>query len=269
MMIEEKSQLTEEQLVVAREAEKKFNNILNGIGLSTPVDYIFLDFAIQKSRMALKNLDDKLHFLFHTCSKTEMEAGDRLFPNSMFLEKCSYRHFNVEKQQTEDVEELIMWVLQPSEQWKTRNILPFTDFHLYFNEVIKPLYDYSAEDIYRILDDRKEEFFFISHGSRTSSESKRIITLFISKDHIIVFHFDFVDVEKIPKSEKFMSRWISLFHPICLQEIHEYAIFERAKFQLVAPVSVEEQPIHKIGSMNFSTQGLDYVEDMECVNCSS
>lgn len=268
MSEEDKSPEEAKSIIVPPECERLFDRVLNHLGLQTPVDYIFLDFAIQKSRLALQNVDDTLHFLFHTQSR-QTNVVIKPFPHSMFLEKQTYRKFNMTEVGTEDMTELILWVLQPSDKWAEREILPFTDFHLYFNEVVKPLFGYSAEDIYRLFDEKKDETFFVAHGKRTSTESKRIITLFVTKDHIIAFHFDHVDVEAIPLSEKFMSKWISLQFPINLQEVHEFAVFERPKYQLVPTAPTTTEKSEKLPSMNFSTQGLEYVEDMDCVNCSS
>jgi hypothetical protein len=271
MSEETKSEFTEDQKAAIKIVEKRFDAILNMIGLSTPIDYIFLDFAIQKSRLTLSNIGPNLQFLFHTISRTALLGEGRVFPNSMFIEEVPIRKFDESLQTTVDSAELVMWSLAPSSQWQTRDVLPFTDFHLYFNEVIKPLYNYSAEDIYRLFDDKKEDLYFVTHGTRESTESKKIITLFVTRSNIIVFHFDPVDVEKIPKTEKFASKWISLEYPICIKEINEYAVFERPKFQLVPDTVMETEPIQvvKKEEFNFSTKGLDYVEDMDCLNCSS
>jgi hypothetical protein len=257
------SELSQSEQNIVSIMEKRFDTVLNHMGLQTPIDYIFLDFAIQKSRLSLSQISNSLHFLFHTIKKQDLEQL-RPFPHAIFIEKYSFRKFFEDTQSTRDTEELVMWSLSPSEKWNSRNILPFTDFHLYFMDVIKPLYNYSAEDIYKLLDERKEDVFFVTHGNRESTESKKIVTLFVTKDHIISFHFDTVDVVNIPQSEKFLSKWISTTMPISLQSLNEFAIFERPKYQLVG--NIEES---QSGKINLGTPGLDCFEDMDCIGCSS
>lgn len=271
-MMEEKETTVEKKIVTLEDQEKNFNELLNTIGLQTPLDYIFLDFAQQKSRLSLKEISDTPHFLFHTVSQHELKNAERPFPHCLFIEKKTFKKFDEEVQSSIDVTEGILWNLTPSDIWTTRNILPFTDFHLYFMDVIKPLYGYSAEDLYRTLDQKKQDVFFITHGTRNSSESKRIITLFCTEKHIVAFHIDDVDVAVVPISEKFMSKWISADLPLSLHSVHEFAIFERPSFQLVPEESneekSEEQKIQK--TVNFSTPSLDTIDsEDDCMNCSS
>lgn len=261
------SELTTAQQDVVKQMEKRFDSMLSYMGLQTPIDYIFLDFALQKSRMNLSTVTDSLHFLFHTIKKQDLEHI-RPFPYSIFIEKCTYRKFDEIIQTTCDREELIMWSLCPTSKWDSRDVLPFTDFHLYFMDVIKPLYSYSVEDIYRLLDERKEDLFFVTHGTRTSHETKRIVTLFVTKDHIVAFHFDPVEVADIPQSEKFLSKWISLDLPISLHTINEFAIFERPKFQIVGK-NEEENMDEVTQKINLATPGLDFVDSMDCLDCSA
>lgn len=285
-----------EELAVAKELEKKFENVLGMVGLQTPIDYIFLDFALQKSRQNLATVSDSLHFLFHTVSQHDLDHAERPFPFSIFMEKYKTRVFKETEAETEEEEELVMWSLVPSEKYKTRTVLPFTDFHLYFQDIIRPLYGYSAEDLYRLLDQKKGQLFFVTHGTRSSTESKRIVTLFVTGKNIIAFHFDPVDVTKTKKEEKFMSKWISLNLPVSLQSLEEYAIFEMPNHNLVmtedevkesermeesketqTPTKMDDDRLPEIGKkgkvvfsqFNFGTEGLDSVDVDECLGCGS
>ena len=255
----------EEQATPLEEQEKKFNQLLNVIGLQTPLDYIFLDFAQQKSRLALQAISDSPHFLFHTVSNQEIQNAERPFPHCIFIEKKIYKKFDEVVQSTIDETEGILWSLSPSEKWNSRDVLPFTDFHLYFMDVLKPLYNYSAEDLYKLLDEKKKELFFVTHGNRTSSESKRIVTLFCTEKHIVAFHIDDVDLSIIPKEEKFMSKWISSELPLSIHSVQEFALFERPSFQLVSSEEKNQEPT----KIQFSTPGLETYEDDMCVTCSS
>lgn len=267
METEQGKEYTEAQIEAIKNAEKKFDRILNMIGLQTPCDYIFLDFAIQKSRSALTFSENNLQFLFHTMSKEALLQSGRVFPHSIFLERIPVHVFDETLQTTVDTHELVMWVLSPSKEWSTRDILPFTDFHLYFGEVIKPLFNYSAEDLYRIFDNKKEDLYFITHGTRNDTDKKIIITLFVTKDNIIAFHFEHPNVMTVPADEKFKSKWISLEMPISMKEVTEFAIFERPRYQIVPSHHEESKGEKQV--LNFSTPGLDCVDEMECVNCSS
>lgn len=264
---------SEEQLVVAKELEKKFEDVLCMVGLQTPIDYIFLDFAIQKSRQNLTAVSDSLHFLFHTVSQHDLDHADRPFPFSIFIEK--YQTTNLSELDSKQGEELVMWSLIPSEQWKNRTVSPFTDFHLYFQDVLRPLYGYSAEDLYRLFDQKRGQLFFVTHGTRSSTESKRIVTLFVTAKNIIVFHFDPVDVSEIKKEDKFMSKWVSTSLPISLQSLSEYAIFELPQRNLVmsdGEIKESESAVQRKTSprsVSFSTAGLDTYESDDCINCSS
>ena len=266
---------TEEQLIVAKELEKKFENVLSMVGLQTPVDYIFLDFALQKSRLALSTVSDSLHFLFHTVSQHDLDNADRPFPFSIFVEKYKTKIFQESDAQTKEEEELVLWSLIPSKEWEKRPILPFTDFHLYFQDVLRPLYGYSAEDLYRLFDQKRGQLFFVTHGTRSSTESKRIVTLFVTMKNIIVFHFDAVDVTEVKKEDKFMSKWISLSLPISIKSLSEYAIFELPDRNLVM-THEEVKEAEKMDdsrsspkTVTFSTPGLDTYDMDECVSCSS
>lgn len=269
----EQNSNNEEVLKTIREQEEKFNQLLNVIGLQTPLDYIFLDFALQKSRMNLQKITSTPHFLFHTISRHDMANDERPFPHCLFIEKKTYKKFDEEMSATIDETHGIIWSLTPSDIWKSRDILPFTDFHLYFMDILKPLYAYSAEDLYRIFDEKKEETFFISHGDRQSTESKRIITLFCTPKHIVVFHFDDIDVSATPPEEIFKSKWISADLPLSLHSLHEFAIFERPQFQLVpkdGSENLENVSSSKIErKVVFSTPGLDTIEDDDCIHCSA
>lgn len=260
-----------EQLEVAKELEKKFENVLSMVGLQTPIDYIFLDFALQKSRQNLTTVADSLHFLFHTVSQQDLDTAERPFPYSIFIEKYNMNQEDQFDDKVQHPSHLVMWSLTPSDLWKTRVILPFTDFHLYFQEVVKPLYGYSAEDLYRLFDQKRGELFFVTHGTRSSTESKRIITLFVTAKHIVVFHFDAIDVSLIKKEEQFMSKWISLNYPVSLQSVSEYAIFHLPERNLVMTKEEVEQSESKGSpkSVNFSTEGLDTYEFDDCPSCSS
>lgn len=272
------TELTPIEIAVTKtiqEQEEKFNRILNTIGLQTPLDYIFLDFALQKSRLNLEKITDTPHFLFHTISRTDIQNKDRPFPHCLFIEKKTFKKFDETVQNTIDTEHGIIWSLTASDIWETRNVLPFTDFHLYFMDVLKPLYHYSAEELYRLFDEKQNETFFVSHGNRSSTEQRRIVTLFCTPKHIVVFHFDDIDTTDIPENEKFFSKWISADLSLSLHSLTEFALFERPDIQLVPKVESESKIDVQPDKENierkvmFSTPGLDMVEDDFCMNCSA
>ena len=272
------SELSTTEIAIAKtiqEQEEKFNRLLNAIGLQTPIDYIFLDFALQKSRLNLEKITDTPHFLFHTISKTDIQNKDRPFPHCLFIEKKSYKKFDVNAQTTLDAEHGIIWSLTPSDFWETRDILPFTDFHLYFMDVLKPLYNYSAEELYRLFDEKQNETFFVSHGNRSSTEQRRIVTLFCTPKHIVVFHFDDIDISDVSENEKFFSKWISADLSLSLHSLTEFALFHRPSVQLVPKTetvtnietNLQKEKIER--KVMFSTPGLDTVGDDDCMNCSA
>lgn len=209
----------------------KVAKLLDSIGLQTPIDYIFLDFAVQKSRSSMREVVDQPAFLFHTIRSKESLEDEKPFPHSVFIEKFSQKGFiNSEDGSIKTSEQYIMWNLVPSTEWEKREILSFGDFHLYFIDVLKPMFGYSAEELYKIFDQKKGDMFFLVQGHHSIND--KCIILFITKRNIIVFHVPkFEIVDKV--ENKFLSKWISMDIPTEIQELHEYAIFELPSQNLV------------------------------------
>ena len=207
---------TEKQETEKMVSEEKVGHFLKSVGLDHPLDFVFLSYATTKSVKAIDAMDPKnLLFLFHLLT-SEMVEKNQLFPRAAFAEKVI----------KDDKKVNIIWTFSPSETYESRLPKSFENFHLYFMNILKPSYQYSAEELYKIFRDKKEEMYFLNHGSRDDSENKLFHVLFVCPKMIIAFHIPFLDIEEIPSKELFMSKWVSNTSPVLLQEVFEHDVFE-------------------------------------------
>jgi hypothetical protein len=260
MMTEESISIQEEtksEAANADEPKKTFSmeSFLKEMGLETPIDYLFHNFAIQKSRDAISKAKENFQFLFHLLTNSELDNEPRPFPRCCFLESGEWKMFDNDKGLTSTPLN-VLWTFVPSEEWETREQLPFTDFHLYFIDVIKPNHHYSAEELYKIFDSKRGERYFLNSGTRADSDDRKYHILFITDKGIIVFHVPEIDITTIKEEEKFMSLWTSLKTPNILQYVKEFAYFELPSSYLVTSPS-------EISKMNEESS------DVECKECQA
>lgn len=192
------------------------------IGLASPLDYCFLNFAQSKSRQNIDNGKEALQFLFHLSSREDLESK-RPFPKSMFLEKLRYG----------ETTKNVLYTLIPSPTWNERETHSFGDFHLYFMDHMKPSTPYSVEEIYKILDEKRGhgEKYFVTSGDRVQSSDKKIHILFVTAQCILAFVVEeFADE---PDDEYFSSKWISFTEQAVIRVIHEVDVFEFPDHYLV------------------------------------
>lgn len=244
----------EKQTEETKDVKFSMESFLNEMALQNPIDYLFHNFAIQKSREVIAKANDHLQFLFHLMTTQELEQIERPFPRCCFLEKGVWKKFSDEKG-LEEIPLNVLWTFIPSEEWETRAQLPFTDFHLYFIDVMKPNYHYSAEELYRIFDSKRGERYFLNSGTRADSEDRKFHILFITDKGIIAFHVPELVIDDVVESEKFTSKWTSLSVPNILQYVKEFAYFELPSTYLVS----SESEIEKMEQ--------DDKETNECKDC--
>lgn len=210
----------------ADEEKMPIDEFLSEVGLATPLDFVFQNFAIQKSRINVSKMaSEELMFLFHVMRNEDLKA-DNPFPRCAFLEKILPSDPSLPSK-------YIIWSVEESEIWKTRKQLPFTDFHLYFGEVLYPNLGYSAEELYKVFDARHDETYFINNGPRKQSVDKKFHVLFVTSKAIVAIQIPEVKYEEIPEEVTFICKWISLKEKSCIKLLHEYAVFEFAKRNLV------------------------------------
>ena len=250
---EETKEETNENFVLTQENFPKF---LSEVGLETPVDYIFNNYAMIQSRQRIeKGPNDNLIFLFHLVTDSMLKEN-RTFP------RCAF----IEKEKKDDNPLYIFWTFSPSVRWETRDIRSFEDFHYYFMTVMRPNYTYSAEELYKVLNDKRGESYFLNHGSRSNSEDGNFHILFVTPKSIVAFNVPRVDVNDIPKKEFFYSKWVSLDHPVFLQDCCEFDTFE---FPPIEYLDILEKQKQNEKMVSFATEGLDTYEVDECENCSA
>lgn len=216
---------------VSRFSENQVNQFLKTIGLVQPIDYIFMDYAMTQNRKLIENNKEPLYFLFHVIMGSE--ADERPFPYCSFLELVNQRkHVKVSEAIDSDFETIQRYIIFnfcPSDTWKTRPIAPFTDFHLYFLDVLKPMVKHSAEELYQILDIKRGETFFLIFGNHEVNEF--ISVMFVMKSQIVVFHVERPSLDETEYS--YLCKWISTKIPTISRSQHEYAIFELPDRNLV------------------------------------
>lgn len=210
--------------------EKVVNDFLRTIGLVQPIDYIFMDYAMTTNRKLISLNKEPLHFLFHVI----MGGGEeeRPFPYCSFLELASSRHASVSEAGEEEfktIQRYIIYNFCPSETWDQRTIHSFADFHLYFLDVIKPIVNQSAEELYQVIDIKRGETFFLMFGNHQANE--KIIVLFVTAKQIIAFHIPRPQLN--PDEYGYPCKWISLEIPCVSLPQTEFAIFELPEHNLV------------------------------------
>lgn len=202
------------------------DQFLDEVGLATPLDFVFQNFAIQKSRINVSKMpSEELLFLFHVMRAEDLKV-ETPFPRCAFLEKILPPDPSLPSK-------YIIWSVEESDIWKTRKQLPFTDFHLYFGDVLYPNLGYSAEELYKVFDARHDETYFINNGPRKQSVDKKFHVLFVTNKVIVAIQIPEVKYEEIPDEVTFICKWISLKEKSCIKLLHEYAVFEFAKRNLV------------------------------------
>lgn len=264
----------------SRFSESQVNAFLKTIGLIQPIDYIFMDYAMTQNRKLIANSKEPLYFLFHVIMGAEGE--DRPFPYCSFLELVNQRsHMRVSDAVESDfktLERYIIYNFCPSNEWKTRPIAPFTDFHLYFLDVLKPMVNQSAEELYQILDIKRGETFFLMFGNHEVNEFMSV--LFVMKTQIVVFH---IMKPTLDESEySYLCKWISQSVPTVSRSQHEYAIFELPDKNLVLnEEGVAQRRIHwkeafgdpdlmdQVGPSDLTSGILAYEQEEECLGCGS
>lgn len=228
-----------------------FDKFLEEVGLLTPIDYIFQTFAIQKSRLSVRNMDkEQLTFLFHVMKNEDLKK-EIPFPQSAFLEKilppsddlpCKY----------------VIWTVEESSLWSSRKPLSFPEFHLYFNDVLHPNLGYSAEELYKVFDARHDETYFINNGPRSGSADGKFHVLFVTDKVMVAIQIPPVLYHEIPDTELFTCKWVSLQEKTTIKSVHESAVFDFPKRNLV--FSEEEKVDYK--------QNMDAeLEEGECKEC--
>lgn len=250
--------------------EQQIQQFLRVVGLVQPIDYIFLDYAMTRNRKEISNSKQPLHFLFHVVMGAEGE--ERAFPYCSFLELCNYKISNMQR--------YVIYNLSPSDSWKTRPVAPFTDFHLYFLDVLKPCINQSAEELYQIIDIKRGETFFLIFGDREKTEFLSV--LFVTAKHIVVFHI----YRPVPLDPCFdhpyICKWVDTEIPCVGSPQHEYAIFELPDSNLVlTEEGVKKRQVHweeAFGNGDLMDQEdgqemkvperVNY-EETECLSCGS
>lgn len=219
------------------------NKFLHTVGLIQPIDYIFMDYAMTQTREKVKKSTEVLHFLFHVIMGSETDVQP--FPYCSFLELASHRYVNSVSESSEQdfktLQRYIIYNFCPSESWKTRPVAPFSDFHLYFLDVLKPMIQHSAEELYQIIDTKRGETFFLLFGDHTANDF--ISVLFVLKDRIIVFHI--MRPTLTADEYAYFCKWISTEIPTISRPQHEYAIFALPEGNLVlTDEGVQKRRIH-------------------------
>jgi hypothetical protein len=202
------------------------NEFLTEIGLSTPIDFVFQTFAIQKSRLNVSKMSSEdLLFLFHVMKNEDLKV-EIPFPRCAFLEKVLPDDPSLPVKH-------IIWAIEESSTWKTRVPLSFTEFHLYFNDVLHPNLGYSAEELYKVFDARHDETYFINNGPRKNSIDKKFHVLFVTEKVIVAIQVPEVKYDEIPEKEMIQCKWVSLKENTLVKAVHESAVFLFPKKNLV------------------------------------
>lgn len=202
--------------------EKKPNfpidKFLDEMALSTPLDYLFQNFAIQKSRQNISKISDQLSFLFHLVRAEDLKQ-EIPFPHCAFIEK-------LDGACPDDPSRYIIWSTEESENWKSRKPLSFNEFHLYFLDVIKQMVQYSAEELYKVFDAKRGESYFINNGPRSQSLDGKFHLLFVTTKVIVAFQIPIVSYSEIEDKDLFSCKWVSLSEKVTVRPAFESAVFE-------------------------------------------
>jgi hypothetical protein len=227
-------EISEQQPEASPEEESisvvKVNNFLKAVGLETPLDYLFLDHAMNMHQTAiLKNKDISLQFLFQLMiGKDESDVN---FPYSSFLEKIIFRYVDPDATTLtyKETPRYIVTHLVPSDKWEHRKPQSFSDFHLYYLDVIKPITKQSAEELYALLDSKKDETFFLVFGDRKTDPF--LVVLFVYKKLITTFHI--VPFESSLTDKGHICKWIHAEIPTFQRQSSEYGTFQLPDTNLV------------------------------------
>lgn len=222
---------------------RNYSSNLQKIGLNSAIDYTFFRFSQIKSQELFKNSEsNKLNFLFNLCVG---EYPDRKFPLVTWHEKIPNKQFFINNdpdgEVSKDLNYHVLWITYPSKEFETREILQPTDFHLYFLDVIKPKSideRFSAEELYKEIDKKRGETYFITLNERTSSHNDgTIVMLFVTDKHIIVFNLPKPVFEGAYEDNGEISIWISQEERFKREIIYEKAIFALPEFGFVTPIN--------------------------------
>jgi hypothetical protein len=211
--------------------ENQINQFLRTIGLGQPIDYIFLDYAMSQNRKIISQSKEPLVFMFHVIMGSEND--EKPFPYCSFLELVNHKHIatigEVAEEDFKSISRYVIYNFCPSETWASRPVSSFSDFHLYFLDVLKPMVNQSAEELYQIIDVKRGETFFLTFGDHISYPF--ISVLFITAKQIVVFHVKKPDLKKDDYS--YICKWVSCDIPAISVHQHEYGIFELPEKNLV------------------------------------
>lgn len=216
--------------VVESIAVSKVNLFLKAIGLETPLDYLFLDHAMSMHQSAvMKNDKITLQFLFQLM--IGKEENDKNFPYSSFLEKIIFRYADPEAETAtfREIPRFIVSHFVPSAQFKEKKIQSFSDFHLYYLDILKPITKQSAEELYALIDSKKDETFFLVFGNR--QEDPFIVVLFFYQKLITTFHV--LPFESSVKDVGHVCKWIHSEIPTFQRQVFEYGVFQLPDTNLV------------------------------------
>jgi hypothetical protein len=226
MEISEPTEDTVETIAVS-----KVNLFLKAIGLETPLDYLFLDHAMNMHQSAIaKNEQVTLQFLFQLI--LGKDDKDFEFPYSSFLEKIIFRFVDPETENLtfREVPRFIVTHLIPSERYaEKQQVQSFSDFHLYYLDIIKPITKQSAEELYALIDSKKDETFFLVFGNR--KDDPFVIVLFVHKKLITTFHI--LPFESSVKDVGHVCKWIHSEIPTFQRQVTEYGVFQLPETNLV------------------------------------
>jgi hypothetical protein len=195
--------------------KENFDEFLTYVGLQSPIDFVFLNYAMSMSRQKIDTVKDNLLFLFHIVT-SEIMQSERPFPRCAFVEK-------VPKDEESKIN--VLWTFSPSKDFESREIQPFSLFHSYFMNVLKPNLNYTAHQLYEILKQRKGESYFLNHGPRSNSVDEMFHILFVTPRAIIAFQVPPANLSTIDKKDIFMSKWVSMTEETVIKDCCEYEIF--------------------------------------------
>lgn len=262
--------------------ENQINQFLKTLGLVQPIDYIFLDYAMSQNRKALASAKEPLIFMFHVIMGSEKDA--RPFPYCSFLELVNHRYIpTIGEVAEQDYQTLTRYVIHnfcPSESWNERPVSPFSDFHLYFLDVLKPMVNQSAEELYQIIDIKRGETFFLTFGDHVSFPF--ISVLFVTAKQIVVFHVKKPEISEADYS--YICKWVSTEIRTVSKNQNEYGIFELPEQNLVLTeqgVETRKQQWKEAfenpdmmdteddGDFKLKSTELDYSEEHGCLGCGA
>lgn len=205
----------------------QISSFLKVVGLVQPIDYIFLDYAMNQNRNAISKTETPLHFLFEVVLGSKQ--GESEFPYSTFLEKVRHKFFDNETDSFKEEFRYVLYNFCPSDTWQSRVPLSFSDFHIYYLDVLKPVVNQSAEELYSLFDMKRGETYFLMFGDRSVHD--KLIVLFVRETKIIVFHIPpmLLDLSEICH----ICKWVSLEIPVISSQIHEHFVFELPPTNLV------------------------------------